>query len=360
MRINYNKKTEAMSGVPQNMHAHEGMISIIVPCYNAEKYIDRCMRSLVNQTVGIEKMEIILINDASTDGTYNKLLAWEQQYCGHILLIDFEENSKQGRARNVGMRCAAGEYIAFVDADDWVEPTMCEILLAAVESGDYDFAQGWVVVDDREKYLAPEKRRITQDFSIHISSVKDRKQQILQRTLASYLWNKLYRKDFLINNRIMLLEDIMYEDAFFLGLLNLYAENVICVGECVYHYFDNKQGVTKQRNTTYYLDFFEMGSRRLTEYKNRHIFDEYKDELDYEYLKCCYVEGMKRLIKGTDRVPYEFFRKLQKQVVEAVPDYGQNPYAMGDEDSGFLLDLLGKEVPEDAWYEIEKLMHAIW
>lgn len=360
MRINYYKKEETTSEVPQNMRTHKGILSIIVPCYNVEKYIDRCMRSLINQTISIEKMEIILINDASTDGTYNKLLAWEKQYGEYILLIDFEENSKQGRARNVGMQYAVGEYIVFVDADDWVEPTMCEILLAAVESGDYDFAQGWVVVDDREKYLAPEKRRITQDFSIHILSVKDRKQQILQRTLSSYLWNKLYRKDFLINNRIMFLEGIMFEDAFFLGLLNLYAKNVICVGECVYHYFDNKEGVTKQRNTAYYLDFFEMGSRRLTEYKSRLIFDECKNELDYEYLKCCYVEGMIRLIKGTDKVPYDFFRKLQKQVVENVPDYGQNPYAERDEESGFLLDLLGKEVPEDVWYEIEKLMHAIW
>jgi len=318
------------------------------------------MRSLINQTIGIEKMEVILVNDASTDGTYDKLLTWEKQYGEHILLIDFEENSKQGRARNVGMRYATGEYIVFVDADDWVEPTMCDILLAAVESGDYDFAQGWVVVDDREKYLTPEKRRITQDFSINISSVRDRKQQILKGTLSSYLWNKLYRKDFLINNRIMLLEGIMYEDAFFLGLLNLYAENVVCVGECVYHYFYNKEGVTKQRNTSYYLDFFEMGSMRLTEYKNRHIFDEYKDELEFEYLRHCYVEGMIRLIKGTDRVPYDFFRRLQKQVVENVPDYRRNPYVGGDEDSGFLFDLLGKEVSEAAWYEIEELMHTIW
>ena len=99
----------------------EEKISIIIPCYNAEQYIDRCLASVVNQSIGLDKLEIICVNDASTDGTWEKLCFWERQYQNEILLVDCEENGKLGKARNIGLAHASGKYVAFLDADDWME-----------------------------------------------------------------------------------------------------------------------------------------------------------------------------------------------------------------------------------------------
>ena len=76
----------------------EEKISVIIPCYNVEKYIDRCLASVARQTIGIEKLEIICVNDASTDGTWQKLSAWERKYPQNILLVDCAQNGKLGRA----------------------------------------------------------------------------------------------------------------------------------------------------------------------------------------------------------------------------------------------------------------------
>ena len=78
-------------------------ISVIVPCYNASNYITACVKSIVEQTIGLSHLEIILINDASTDETYNMLLNIEQQYPDNILVVNCDVNGKQGRARNIGL-----------------------------------------------------------------------------------------------------------------------------------------------------------------------------------------------------------------------------------------------------------------
>ena len=105
-------------------------ISIIIPCYMVEQYIDRCVNSLLNQSIGLENLELIFINDASPDLTLSKLLDYEQLYPESILIIDSKENMKQGGARNLGLMYASADYIGFVDSDDWVEPTMFEKLYA--------------------------------------------------------------------------------------------------------------------------------------------------------------------------------------------------------------------------------------
>lgn len=89
------------------------LISIIVPCYNVENYIDRCVSSLVSQTIGIENLEIILVNDASRDNTLFKLYEWEKKYPDSIMVITYDENIRQGGARNVGLSYATSDYYTY-------------------------------------------------------------------------------------------------------------------------------------------------------------------------------------------------------------------------------------------------------
>ena len=90
-------------------------VSVVIPCYNAENYIDRCISSLVCQTIGLEAMELIFVNDASGDRTIEHLRAWEEKYPDSIVVIDCEENHRTGGARNIGMRRASAKYIGFMN-----------------------------------------------------------------------------------------------------------------------------------------------------------------------------------------------------------------------------------------------------
>ena len=104
-------------------------LSIVVPCYNVEKYIDRCVNSLVNQTLSHTEYEIILVDDASADDTWKHITDWEQRFPELIMAIHCDENGKMGKARNIGVSYASGEYIGYTDSDDWVEPDMYKTLL---------------------------------------------------------------------------------------------------------------------------------------------------------------------------------------------------------------------------------------
>lgn len=95
-------------------------VSIVVPCYNVAQYLDRCVESLVNQTIGIENLEIILVDDASTDAgrTWDRITETEKRFPDSVLAVSLSENLRQGGARNVGISYAGGEYLMFCDADD--------------------------------------------------------------------------------------------------------------------------------------------------------------------------------------------------------------------------------------------------
>ena len=97
-------------------------VSVIIPCFNATKYLPKCFMSLVQQTIGIDQIELIFVDDASTDedATWNMLQEFERAYPESIMILKLEENMRQGGARNVALQYATGEYIAFVDADDFV------------------------------------------------------------------------------------------------------------------------------------------------------------------------------------------------------------------------------------------------
>ena len=98
-------------------------VSVIIPCCNATKWLPKCFLSLVQQTIGIEQIELIFVDDASTDdgATWEMLHEFECAYPESILILKLQENMRQGGARNIALQYATGEYIAFVDADDFVD-----------------------------------------------------------------------------------------------------------------------------------------------------------------------------------------------------------------------------------------------
>lgn len=114
------------------------IISVIIPCYNVSAYIDRCLTSVTKQTVGVNDLEIICIDDASTDDTWQKLQKWEQRFPENLLAVHCDVNGRQGTARNIGLQYASAPWIAFIDSDDWLELDYLEKMYVITLQGECD------------------------------------------------------------------------------------------------------------------------------------------------------------------------------------------------------------------------------
>lgn len=176
------------------------VISIIVPCYNVEKYIDRCFESLKRQTIGIEQMEIIFVDDASTDHTGDKLCDIEKQYPDNVILVRCKDNGRQGKARNIGMTYATSDYVGFVDSDDWVEPDMYEIMLGEMIKNDRDIVYCKFFRDSGGKIK--EHRLDGTVANLLIDTTEKRKEFIRSNCLGYGVWDKIYKRRLLVENNI--------------------------------------------------------------------------------------------------------------------------------------------------------------
>jgi glycosyltransferase involved in cell wall biosynthesis len=162
------------------------IISIIVPFYNAEKYLDRCIRSILSQTY--KDYEIVLVNDGSSDGS----LRICQEYANennNISLVS-QDNSGVSAARNRGLSVAKGEYVMFVDSDDYMLPQMCEIMVDAVEEKNADL----VVCGTTETWGGVWAPNRDVDYS-SLASFKSDFIEHLTSELLSPPWNKIYRRE---------------------------------------------------------------------------------------------------------------------------------------------------------------------
>lgn len=173
-------------------------ISIIVPAYNAEKYIEKCLDSLLNQTK--KEIEIILINDGSTDNTDNIIKKYDDSRIVYIK----NQNQGIGKTRNVGIERAKGKYIMFVDSDDYLEYNACELLYNEAEKKALDL----VVCDFF--CVKDEKTYVTKIPTFDITTLEETPDLLVDVNSAP--WNKLYLAD-LIKDKIKFVENLKYEDA---------------------------------------------------------------------------------------------------------------------------------------------------
>lgn len=267
------------------------LISIIVPCYNAEQYVDRCMETIVRQTIGIENLEIILVNDASTDDTLNKLKIWEKQYPDQIIVITYDNNLRQGGARNIGMQYASAEYIGFVDIDDWIELDMYETLYEPLKSVHYDIVRGKSTAD-RYFNNDPVDNSLAKDNLIFDFEKKGDfyqydvdERQIDTPIRWGGIWAGIYSKSCIIDNNVMFPEKLAYEDNYWNNVLKLYVRNMCIVDKVIYHYFINDDSTSHARNAGFQFDRLKIEIGILDEYKKRGAFNCLHDQLERGFIQ---------------------------------------------------------------------------
>lgn len=212
-------------------------LSIIVPVYNADKYLEKCLDSLVNQTM--DDYEVILVNDGSKDSSQSIIDSYVNQYPELIRAVTVE-NGGQGRARNIGIDMARGAYIGFVDSDDWVASDMFEKLYTAVVEDDADMAVCDTVqcFDDGSEVYLPMSRF----------------ESAMEITTA--VWNKLFKKELVEGIRFP--EGLWYEDAEFVIKTMLGCKNIARVSEGLYFYRCGQLSTMNNKNARKNLDMISI------------------------------------------------------------------------------------------------------
>ena len=213
-------------------------VSIIVPIYNTEKYIEKCLNSLVNQT--LRDIEIICVNDGSTDNSMIIVRKFANK--DSRIKIFEQENKKQGAARNAGMRIATGEYIGFVDSDDWVDLDYFERLYNAAKKYDSDIALATNIRVGKRK----SKKRLNITEEKVVSGLQD-KFDICQQWKNECPTNKIYRHSMLKANKIVWPENCYCEDKLYTVKAVYYANSVVTVPNVNYYYFRNPNSTVNSK-----------------------------------------------------------------------------------------------------------------
>ncbi|MFR7874032.1 MAG: glycosyltransferase [Christensenellales bacterium] len=276
-------------------------VSVVVPIYNVEKYIKKCMDSLVNQT--LQEIQIIFVNDGSTDESGNIAKEYASKYPNKIIYLE-KENGGLSDARNFGMRYAEGEYIAFLDSDDYVENTMYEEMYnkALQENSDYvecDFL--WEYPDKTKK----DKR----------NSYNNKKEMLTNVRVVA--WNKLIKREILEKNNISFPKGLRYEDIEFTYKLIPYLNKVSYVDKEFVHYVQRNNSIANVQNERT-AEVFTIFDNIIKYYQEKGFYEEYKEELEYSYSRILLCSSLKRICKIKDsktrkKLIKETFEKLYQQ-----------------------------------------------
>lgn len=304
----------------------EKKISIVTPCYNVEKYIDRCIKSLVNQTIGLDLMELIFVDDASLDTTREKLYAWEKLYPDSIMVIVCDENHKQGAARNIGIRCATGEYIGFVDSDDYVEADMYEKLYRIAKENDCDLVSGLFVREEIDGTIAMDVEPVENGGQLVNIFGREGRKKFLKENLPGGVWCKIYRRRMIIENELFFPEDIFYEDNYWGAFMKHAVSSYYVLNELCYHYVINEQSTIMQKDSLHHLDRLVIELMKVEEYQRRGLFEEYHDEIEFSFLKMYFINTIKILFVRFRQIPYDIIYAMQENVKVLFPNYAKNPY----------------------------------
>jgi len=210
-------------------------VSVIVPVYNVEKYLEKCLESLINQT--LNEIEIIVVNDGSTDNSLNIIEKYAQK--DYRIKIINQKNQGLSGARNSGFKLARGEYISFIDSDDWVDNDFLEKLYNSAISNNVSIAISTII----------RKREKTQKYRVHYTEEKiyetlEDKINICNIPTCCYVWNKLYKKSLLENSEFTV--GRFYEDVLWTPEIIKKADKIITVPNTNYYYRVNNSSIVKK------------------------------------------------------------------------------------------------------------------
>lgn len=277
-----------------------GKISIVVPIYKVEAYLNHCVQSLVNQTY--KDIEIILVDDGSPDSCPRMCDEWERK--DDRIIVIHKDNGGLSDARNAGIARSTGEYLMFVDSDDYIEPDSCEAFMRIAEKTDADIIVGNVVQETSKGFVHMDRTNL-EEGRLYLNT-EYIKLAIRAREWYAPAWSALYKRSVFERNHLQYVKGLLHEDMEMLPRVFFAAQTVSFLNKEFYHYVIRKGSImstaTKEKNGKHIMGIY-------AEWKE--LFDQVKDpelkKLLYGFLVKCYLCSVKELqmsegirIKGMD------------------------------------------------------------
>ncbi|MBO5056627.1 MAG: glycosyltransferase [Lachnospiraceae bacterium] len=298
-------------------------LSVIVPVYNmaADGKLEYCLNSLVNQT--ISDYEIIAVDDCSTDNSLEILRSYEKKYPGKFYVIASPVNKKQGGAKNLGLKKAGGEWIGFIDSDDWVTPDFYEKLLRRAEETGAD------MVGCDYHLTGEHSMKIGQVVHNNMASQAGVLDKDKYRSLildSGSLVVKIYRRHIILDYPNRFPENIFYEDNAISNSWMLRVKHFEYIEEPLYYYYQHDTStvhtITKKRCE----DRMEAARVMVKEAKEFAFLDEYYPEIESSFTTLFYVNTLFSYMAGVKKKEFGFVKALGKEMKETFPGFMENKY----------------------------------
>lgn len=280
-------------------------LTIIVPCYNVEKYVEKSIKSILEQTY--ESIKIIVIDDYSTDNTFSKIKEIQNKYPDKIQVYQNEENKGLAYTRNRGIKLANSEFIGFIDSDDYIDNEYYEKLMIALEKSEADIAIADVqLVDEDGNLLGSVQRGINPEET-------EIKKAAIDNGLAASACNKVFRKTLI--EKYLFLEGKINEDICSVIPVVLHAKKLAYTHEVAYYYVQRNTSIQNSTFSEKRFDIFDSVELAFDRIKKLEEFEEYKSIILYHQILMLYVFVITTLEKFKDRQKYlKLFIKKEQNI----------------------------------------------
>lgn len=277
-------------------------LSVIIPVYNTEAYLEECLGSLVGQT--LDDLEILVVDDGSTDGSLKIAESFQAQYPQKVKVFT-KENGGQASARNVALAQAQGEFLGFVDSDDWVDVTMYQQMYETAVKENAD-----IVICDMEDHYP--NRSVYHPASRFESKFK----------VTPSACNKIFRRELVGTDEFS--RGLWYEDFEFTTKQLMKTEKIATIHQGFYHCHCREESTMNNNNSKKNLDMLTV-MEHLEAFVAKHGWQEkYKDVMEYLYLDHVLITSVNRVRrqKGTEKKAV--IRQMVQTVKEKYPDFRQH------------------------------------
>ena len=281
-------------------------ISVIVPIYNSEAYLDKCISSLINQTK--KDIEIILVNDGSTDKSEEIIKSYKDKRIKYYK----NKNKGIGYSRNFGIDKSNSKYIMFLDSDDYLDINACEKLFNKIEKDSSDV----VISDFTIVHNGNEKVEVIKEFKK--TNLNKNSDILLDINLSP--WNKIYSSKLIKDNNIRFPEDIKYEDVLFVLACLDKANNISKLNKALNYYVvrDNSETKTYDKKV---FDIIKVVKRFRLYFNNR-----YKETIDKLTIKILTNYTIQQRYQASIKDGYKFIDEVFNLFEKEIPDYKNNKY----------------------------------
>ncbi len=298
-------------------------LSIIVPVYNMAGggKLAFCLDSLINQT--ISDYEIICVDDASTDNSVEVLEQYSLEYPDKIRVVVHERNKRQGGAKNTGLSHACGDWIGFIDSDDWIAPDFYEKLLKKAEETGADMVGCDYNLVQEHTF---EVGQIVQNNPAEQAGVLDEEKHRSLIMRSGSMVIKIYKHQVIKDNHLDFPEGIFYEDNCAGPVWSVYFKHFEKVNEPLYYYYQHNTSTVHYVTEEKCRDRMIAGEKLLMEMKQRGFLEQYHEEIEYRFTELYFENTLFSYMLGAKNKRLSFVEELKTGIQKAFPEFRRNAY----------------------------------